>query len=155
MDEETAHPRRDNRSVGGVENARIRRRHAKSCESRISSITVAQVSKDGCSRIHCSEILAGPSARTHKMPDRKAIWRVVVPVVLIAAVIALTLGVACHSHVNCTPSTCPLCHLAIAYSVGTIRAYVLMPIGQRLEPQTKSMVARLAPRQIPARAPPA
>jgi len=89
------------------------------------------------------------------MLDHKRFWCLVVPIVLIAAVMAMTLGVVWHSHVNCSPGTCPLCHLVIAHSHDGIRAYALIPLGERPETQSTYFVAGSAPRQIPARAPPA
>lgn len=89
------------------------------------------------------------------MPDHKRFWRLVVPIVLIAAVMAMTLGVVCHSHVNCSPGACPLCHLVIAHSQDGIRAHALILLGEKPESQSAYFVAGSAPRQIPARAPPA
>ncbi|HJU11399.1 MAG TPA: hypothetical protein VJ728_11005 [Candidatus Binataceae bacterium] len=89
------------------------------------------------------------------MPGRTTIWRVVVPIVLIAAVLAMTFGVVCHSHVGCSPSTCPICHYVVAPSAAGIPQNALIAVGERPDPQPAHFVICSARRQIPARAPPA
>ncbi len=89
------------------------------------------------------------------MSGRTRIWRVIVAVLLIAAVTSTMVGVVCHSHVNCSPSTCPLCHMVIAPSLVGIPANVLILLGARPESKSTPFVARTARQQLPARAPPA
>jgi hypothetical protein len=89
------------------------------------------------------------------MPDQTKIWRVVVPLALVVLVLATTLGAVWHHHANSSPDACPLCHLAIAPSLGCIRALVLLPVGGGPEADYIGFIARSAPPQIPARAPPA
>jgi hypothetical protein len=89
------------------------------------------------------------------MPGENRFWRMVVPIVLIAAMLTMTIGVVCHNHVNCSPNTCPICHYVVAPSVGGIAQAVLILIGKRPEPQSTHLVFCSARRQIPARAPPA
>ncbi len=92
---------------------------------------------------------------THTMPDQKPIWRLVVPIALLALVLGTTFGMVWHHHANTSPETCPLCHLTIAPSPAETRACTLVPIGAGPEPQYIDFVAQSTPRQIPARAPPA
>jgi hypothetical protein len=77
------------------------------------------------------------------------------PIVLIAAMITMTVGVVCHSHTDCSACPCPLCHLVVAPSLADLPSNVLTPLGERLEPQVTPFVACSAQRRIPARAPPA
>ena len=79
----------------------------------------------------------------------------VVPVVLIAAMLTMAFGVVCHSHVNCSPSTCPICHYVVAPSLGGPPQNVVIPIGERPEPQPPHLAICSASRLISARAPPA
>jgi hypothetical protein len=89
------------------------------------------------------------------MPGRSRIWRVVVPIVLIAAVLVMTVGVVCHTHTDCSPSTCPICHLVIAPTAAGAPSNVFVLIGEKPEPQIARLFFSFARRQIPARAPPA
>lgn len=89
------------------------------------------------------------------MPGRTRFWRVVVPIVLVAAMLTMTFGVVCHSHTDCSPAACPLCHMVVAPSLAGIPSNALILIGERPEPQPMQFVAFSAQRQIPARAPPA
>ena len=50
---------------------------------------------------------------------------------------------------------CPLCHLTLAPSLAGIRACILVPAGAGPAPHYISFIAPSAPRQVPARAPPA
>ncbi|MGH9589500.1 MAG: hypothetical protein ACRD25_03860 [Terracidiphilus sp.] len=96
-----------------------------------------------------------PTNSAYKMPGRTRIWRVVVPIVLIAAMLTMAVGVVCHSHTNCTPSTCPICHYLVAPSLAGPPQNVLIPLGEGPEPQPSHFVLCSARRQISARAPPA
>ncbi|HET7103080.1 MAG TPA: hypothetical protein VFI20_03240 [Terracidiphilus sp.] len=78
-----------------------------------------------------------------------------VPLVLIAAVLVMTVGAVCHTHTNCSPGTCPFCHLVIAPSMAANPADVMIPIGEGPQPQSLDLVIGAVHRQIPARAPPA
>ena len=90
-----------------------------------------------------------------RMPDRKRFWRVVIPIVLIVLLMTTTLGMVWHNHVNCTPGTCPLCHMAIEPPVAGVGACAMVLAGAGPESQCNNFAARTATRQVPARAPPA
>lgn len=89
------------------------------------------------------------------MPDQKRIWRSIVPVALLLLVLATTFGMICHSHVDCSPSTCPLCHLTIAPSLpgDCAQALILESAGPDL--QHPRLIAQFVVPQLPPRAPPA
>jgi hypothetical protein len=89
------------------------------------------------------------------MPDQKQIWRVVVPIALLVLVLATTFGMIWHHHANTSADTCPLCHLTMAPSLAGIRACVLVPAGTGPAPHYIGLIALSAPKQVPARAPPA
>jgi len=89
------------------------------------------------------------------MPDRKQIWRVVIPIALLVLLLGTTLGMVWHHHANASADNCPLCHLTLAPSLAGIRACILVPAGKGPAPQSIRFIARSAPKQVPARAPPA
>ena len=89
------------------------------------------------------------------MSDRKQIWRVVVPIALLVLVLGIALGMVWHQHVNSSSDNCQLCHLTLAPSLAGIRACVLVPAGAGPAPHYISFIALSAPKQVPARAPPA
>jgi len=89
-----------------------------------------------------------------KMPDRKQIWRLVVPLALLVLVLGTMLGMVWHHHTS-SSDNCPLCHLTFAPSLAGIRACILVPAGAGPAPRYISFIAPFAPRQVPARAPPA
>jgi len=88
------------------------------------------------------------------MPDRKQIWRAVVPIALLLLVLGTTLGMVWHHH-SSSSDNCPLCHLTLAPSLAGIRACILVPAGAGPAPHYISFIGRSAPAQVPARAPPA
>lgn len=89
------------------------------------------------------------------MPGRSTIWRVVVPVLLIAAMVTMSVGLVCHSHTDCSACTCQLCHLVVAPSLVDPPSNALVTVGERPEAQPLAEAVCSDSRQIPARAPPA
>lgn len=90
--------------------------------------------------------------------DRKSIWRLVVPIAVLALVIGMTLGEVWHRHVDTSPDTCPACHLshqAVEPAVVAVRAEVFVPDGPGPEPLQATSLSRLVASRLPARAPPA
>jgi len=93
-----------------------------------------------------------------KVSDQKQIWRLVLPIALLALVIGTTFGEVWHRHINSSAETCPICHLshqAIEPPVASAGAHILFPTGPGPEPQHYSFTPSPAARHIPARAPPA
>lgn len=91
-------------------------------------------------------------------PKRKSIWRLVIPIAVLAVVIGTTLGEVWHRHLNTSPENCPICHLshqAVEPVVANVRAQILVPEGPGPEPLRATVAPRLVAPQIPARAPPA
>ena len=90
------------------------------------------------------------------MSDWNRIWRVVVPVVLIVAVLATTVGMVCHHHHDrSSADQCTLCHLVIAPTVADPGVGELTPVSPDYVVQSEFLISRCAPDQIPSRAPPA
>lgn len=95
---------------------------------------------------------------TGKRSIPNSLWRLVIPIALLALVLGTTLGEVWHRHVNSSPETCPICHLshqAVEPAVPSLRAEILVPEGPALEIQEVVSLSRLAVPQLPARAPPA
>jgi hypothetical protein len=88
-------------------------------------------------------------ATTH----RTRIWRVVVSALLIVLVLALTAGMVCHHHDQCTAGT--LCHLAIAPPSPVIGAIGLVAAAAEYSVRENSFVSRCTASEKPPRAPPA
>lgn len=96
------------------------------------------------------------------LPDsgscRKPLWRLVIPVAVLALVIGMTLGEVWHRHVDTSPENCPACHLshqAVEPAVVAARAEVFVPDGPGPEPLQATSVPRLVALEVPARGPPA
>lgn len=84
------------------------------------------------------------------------IWRVLVPVVLIVAVLATTMGMVCHHHRdNYSADQCTLCHLVIAPTVTNMGVCELAPASADYAAQSEFRVSHCVTDQIPSRAPPA
>ncbi|MGC2544596.1 MAG: hypothetical protein WA426_02025, partial [Silvibacterium sp.] len=101
---------------------------------------------------------AGTIKCPSKMPDQKRIRRLVLPIVILALMVGMTVGGVWHHHVNSSPDACPICHLihqAIEPPHVDICATALVPLGTRLEPQYTSFTSSSNVRHIPSRAPPA
>jgi hypothetical protein len=89
------------------------------------------------------------------MFNQSRIWRVIVPVVLIAVVMATSFGMAWHDHDHCSSVQCALCHLVTAPPIAAALVHAPVFTGAGPVPQSNQTVARLIARQVPARAPPA
>jgi hypothetical protein len=92
------------------------------------------------------------------MADQKQLWRLVLPVALLAFVLGTTFGRVWHHHANSSPETCPICHLshqAIEAQSAGVRVITLVPKGPGPEPLRRSFTTIPAIQRIPARAPPA
>lgn len=92
------------------------------------------------------------------MSEQKKIWRVVVPIALLALLMCTTLGVVWHQHVNTAPDNCPMCHLShlvVESSIPGIYVSMLPPTGIGLEPLNLSFTPDSSSQDIPVRAPPA
>jgi hypothetical protein len=99
--------------------------------------------------------IQGPLSTTSNMADRKRIWRVVVPMVLLVLLLGATLGTVWHHHADSAADTCSLCHLVIAPAVAGISACHLIPVGAGPVSHYLNFISQSVPPQIPARAPPA
>jgi len=91
-------------------------------------------------------------------PDRKLVWRLVIPIAVLTLVIGTTLGEVWHRHATTSPDNCPICHLshqAAEPAMANARVEMLVPEGPGPEPLKAAVVARLVAHQVPARAPPA
>ena len=90
---------------------------------------------------------------------RKPIWRLVIPIAILALIIGTTLGEVCHHHdANISAENCPICHLShqtAEPAVASVGAEILVARGPRTEPLPPVAAFRLIAPQIPARAPPA
>ncbi|HWE84682.1 MAG TPA: hypothetical protein VG267_07040 [Terracidiphilus sp.] len=89
------------------------------------------------------------------MTDRTRIWRVIVSALLIVLVLALTAGMVCHLHDQCSAANCTLCHLAIAPPATTIGAAGLVLATVEYTVRENSFVSRCRANEKPPRAPPA
>ena len=95
---------------------------------------------------------------TSNVSDHEQIWRLVLPIALLALVVGATLGGIWHHHANAPADTCPICHLShqtIAPPPANIRVGIPAPRGFGPEPERLDFTPRLAARRLPARAPPA
>jgi hypothetical protein len=91
------------------------------------------------------------------LSDKKRIWRLVIPIVLLAFVLGTMVGEIWHHHASFSSGACPICHVShetIAPPVASDRATILVPSGPGPEPKRYRFTARLAASQIAARAPP-
>ena len=91
------------------------------------------------------------------LSQEKRIWRLVIPIVLLAFVLGTTVGEVWHHHASFSSDACPICHVtheAIEPPVASARATILVPSGPGPEPERYRFAARLAASQIAARAPP-
>jgi hypothetical protein len=90
------------------------------------------------------------------MFDWNRIWRVLVPVVLIVAVLATTMGMVCHHHHDrYSADQCTLCHLVIAPTVANADVCELAPAIADYAVQSEFLISHCVADQIPSRAPPA
>ena len=80
-----------------------------------------------------------------KVSDQKQIWRMVLPIALLALVLGTTLGEVWHHHANSLPDTCPICqlsHQAIEPPLASARVTFWFPrgLGQNLNTITSPRV---------------
>ena len=91
--------------------------------------------------------------------DRKSIWRLVIPIAVLALIIGTTLGEVCHHHdANTSAENCTICHLShqvAERAVASVGEEILVPEGPRPEPLPAAFMSRLVAPLVPARAPPA
>jgi hypothetical protein len=93
------------------------------------------------------------------MADLKRLWRLLLPIALLALVIGTTTcGMVWDDHATSSPDACPICHLshqAIEPLALSIRIYLLVPTGTNPEPQRVNFATCSALQHVPTRAPPA
>jgi hypothetical protein len=93
------------------------------------------------------------------MSDLKRIWRLTLPIAILALLLGTTLGMVWHHHqTESSADTCPICHLShvvIEPIVADIQVHAPVPIGDALEQQLVRFAPNLFPRDVPARGPPA
>ena len=87
--------------------------------------------------------------------DRTPIWRVIVSVLLIVLVLAMTMGMVCHNHDQCSAATCTLCHLAIAPPTAVIGAIGLALATADYVVRENGFVSCWVANEKPPRSPPA
>lgn len=83
------------------------------------------------------------------------IWRLVFSALLIVLVLALTMGMVCHHHDQCSASNCTLCHLAIAPPSTAVGAIGLLLDRAEYAVRQNAFVSRCSANDKPSRAPPA
>jgi hypothetical protein len=90
------------------------------------------------------------------MSNCNRIWRALVLVLLVVAVLATTMGMVCHCHHdNYSADQCTLCHLVIAPVVAAPEVCQLAAVAADYVTPSESFISRWAFQQIPSRAPPA
>jgi hypothetical protein len=90
------------------------------------------------------------------MVDWNRIWRIVLPIVLIVAVLATTMGMAFHVHHDrYAADQCTLCHLVIAPAAVNADVCEFAPISADCPVQSDFLISRCVSDQIPSRSPPA
>lgn len=90
------------------------------------------------------------------MSDWNRIWRALVPIVLIVAILATAMGMVWHHHHDrYSADQCSLCHMVIAPAVANTGACQLASASADYAVQIESFISRRVAEQIPARAPPA
>lgn len=90
------------------------------------------------------------------MSDWNRIWRAFVTTLLIAAVVATTVGMVCHFHHDrYSTDQCTLCHLVIAPTTVNADACELAPAPAGQAVLSEFFTSRCVADQIPSRAPPA
>ncbi len=92
------------------------------------------------------------------MANRKRIWRLVLPMALLALVLGTTLSMVWDHHVDSSSDTCPICHLshqAVDTPTATVRLSTPVATDPEAEQLYVSAPSAATPRYIPARGPPA
>jgi cytochrome c553 len=88
------------------------------------------------------------------MPDWNQIRRVLTPVLLIVAVLAVTTGMAWHYHCDHSEHHCVLCHMVIATATPDAGVCELASAPAEYVLKFKRFIARYSAVQAPPRAPP-
>lgn len=88
------------------------------------------------------------------MTDCTRIWRVIVSALLIVLVMALTAGMVCHHHDQCSAGICTLCHLAFAPPAAAIGAIGLFETTAEHAVREKGFASRCRDNEKQPRAPP-
>ena len=89
------------------------------------------------------------------MADPARIRRVIVSALLIVLVLALTAGMVCHHHDQCSAANCTLCHLAFAPPAAAIAVIGLLVATADYVVRENRFVSRCRANEWPPRAPPA
>lgn len=109
--------------------------------------------------LHLVHVFLAAVTLPNNRPMRKSIWRLVIPIAVLALVIGTTLGDVSHRHdANTTSENCPICHLshqAAEPAVASACTEILIPEGASPEPLDANSISCLIAPRIPARAPPA
>ena len=88
------------------------------------------------------------------MTDLARSWRATVSVLLIVLVLAISMGMVCHHHDQCSAGTCTLCHMVIAPPSAVIEAVGLVPVTAEYVVLENSFVSLHRANDKPPRAPP-
>jgi hypothetical protein len=91
------------------------------------------------------------------MANRKRIWRLVLPLALLALVLGTTLSMVWDHHADSSSDSCPICHLshqAVDTPTATVSLSTPVATSSGPEPQYLTSPSASAPRFIPARGPP-
>lgn len=92
-----------------------------------------------------------------KVSDHCRLWRLVLPIALLALLLGTTAGVVWHHHAGLTSDNCPICHMShqtVAPAVANVRMHRPVRTGASPEPQIAHLVEDSVPRDVPARGPP-
>lgn len=88
------------------------------------------------------------------MTDPMRFWRVIVSALLIALVLATTMGMVCHSHDQCSAGNCTLCHLQIVSPTAGIGTIGLALVPPEYAVRENRFISRCSASEKPPRAPP-
>ena len=103
-------------------------------------------------------VIKGSLRCSLKVSSQRTIWRLVLPVALLALLMGTTIGVVWHHHATTSPDNCPICHLshqAIEPAPANARVSILIPTGPAPELPPFRFILQGPARHVPARAPPA
>ena len=82
------------------------------------------------------------------MTDPTRIWRVIVSALLIALLLATTMGMVWHNHDQCSAGNCTLCHLVIGSPAAGIGAIVWWAAYHRSESKSAGPPRRGQPEPL-------
>ena len=92
-----------------------------------------------------------------KMSNQWRIWRFVLPIAVLALLLATTAGVVWHHHTCVVSDNCPICHLShqtVVPTAANVGVHRPVRTGVGPEPQAVHLVRDAVPRDVPARGPP-